>query len=70
MPVTVIGPPKGLRTIECTGCYHQLQYAPKDVRECPADWDEGEPAYKYITCPRSECGKRTVIKDPPDDYDI
>lgn len=67
---TVKSPPKNLREVDCQGCGYVLEYRPSEVRHCSADYEEGDPAYDYITCPRSQCKKRTVIVEPPDYIDL
>jgi hypothetical protein len=68
MMVTVKGPPRNLRTIECKGCSYILEYGPKDVTHYDYDTETGDPAQDFITCPRPECRQRTDIKSPTEDY--
>lgn len=71
MAVTVIGPPKRARSIECSHCGYELSHLPSDVRHYHHDMDLGDTAedeYDYIVCP--QCRKRVVIEKPREFDDI
>ena len=77
MAVRVVGPPKDLRRIACGKCGYELEYRPNDVQTGGGPDPYGmdyEPEYRYITCPRTECGQRVTIASirtaTHDDFDL
>lgn len=69
MAVTVKGPPRNLRTIECSSCECVLEFLPKDVRRHRADYDVGDTEdYDYVVCP--SCRKHAVIPKAREYYDL
>lgn len=64
--------PVGEKEIICKECYWKLAYVPSDISHCERDYDEGEPAYDYITC--QKCNVRILVKSAKEiddsDYDL
>ena len=64
--------PEGEVEIVCKKCHWRLAYVPSDISHCERDWDEGDPAYDYITCPK--CHVRIVLRTAgqldSSDYDL
>lgn len=64
MAVKVIGKPVDLKQVTCTGCGYRLEYRLSDARVHRPDEDLGDTdKYRYIVCPRPECGCRVKLDD-------